>query len=75
MRDLWYLVRFFHVVSPVPSMMTGTFVVLTLASTIAIVGDPDGSRQARSCRCSSFSRLPRRLASRFPRDAATTICC
>ena len=40
MRDLWYLVRFFHVVPPVPSLMTGTFVVLILASTIAIVGDP-----------------------------------
>ncbi len=40
MRDLWYLVRFFHVVPPVPPMMTSTFVVLTLASTIAIVGDP-----------------------------------
>ena len=37
MRDLWYLVRFFHVVPPVPSMMTGTFAVLTLASGIAIV--------------------------------------
>lgn len=39
MRDLWYLVRFFHIVPPVPSMMTGTFAVLTLASAIAIVGD------------------------------------
>ena len=39
MRDLWYLFRFFHVVPPVPSMMTGTFIVLTLAAAIAIVGD------------------------------------
>ena len=39
MRDLWYLFRFFHVVPPVPSMMTGTFIVLTLVAAIAIVGD------------------------------------
>lgn len=39
MRDLWYLVRFFHVVPPVPSMMKGTFAVLALASAIAIVMD------------------------------------
>jgi hypothetical protein len=38
-RDLWYLVRFFHVVPPVPSMMKGTFAVLTLAAVIAIVAD------------------------------------
>jgi hypothetical protein len=38
-RDLWYLVRFFHVVPPVPSMMKGTFAVLTLASAVAIVTD------------------------------------
>ncbi len=37
MRDLWYLVRFFQVVPPVPSLMTGTFIVLTVASSIAIV--------------------------------------
>jgi len=39
MGDLRYLVRFFHVVPPVPSLMTGTFAVLTLAAAIAIVGD------------------------------------
>jgi len=39
MGDLRYLVRFFHVVPPVPPMMTGTFAVLTLAAAIAIVGD------------------------------------
>jgi len=39
MGDLRYLVRFFHVVPPVPSMMTGTFAVLTLAAAIVIVGD------------------------------------
>ena len=39
MGDLRYLIRFFHVVPPVPSMMTGTFAVLTLAAAIAIVGD------------------------------------
>ena len=39
MRDLWYLVRFFHVVPPVPPMMKGTFAILTLASAIAIVAD------------------------------------
>ena len=39
MRDLWYLVRFFHVVPPVPAMMKGTFAILTLASAIAIVVD------------------------------------
>jgi hypothetical protein len=38
-RDLWYLVRFFHVVAPVPSMMKATFAVLTAASAIAIVTD------------------------------------
>jgi len=38
-RDLWYLVRFFRVVPPVPSMMTMTFVVLTLAGAAAIVSD------------------------------------
>jgi hypothetical protein len=41
MRDLWYLVRFFHVVPPVPSMMSGTFLVLTIAAAAAIVSDPD----------------------------------
>lgn len=40
MRDLWYLVRFFHVVPPVPSMMVGTFVTLTIAAALAIVNDP-----------------------------------
>jgi len=39
MRDLWYLVRFFHIVPPAPSMMMGTFVVLTLAAAVAIVND------------------------------------
>ena len=39
MGDLRYLVRFFHIVPPVPSLMTGTFAVLTLAAAIAIVGD------------------------------------
>lgn len=46
MRDLWYLVRFFHVVPPVPSMMTGTFAIVTVASALAIVEDvsaADGS--------------------------------
>jgi hypothetical protein len=46
MRDLWYLVRFLRVVSPVSSMTTGTFVVLTLISTIAIVADPARSSSA-----------------------------
>jgi len=36
MRDLWYLVRFFHIVPPVPSMMVSTFVALTTASALAI---------------------------------------
>jgi len=40
MRNVWYLVRFFHVVAPVPSMMVGTFVVLTMAGAGAILGDP-----------------------------------
>jgi len=39
MGDLRYLVRFSHVVPPVPPMMTGTFAVLTLAAAIAIIGD------------------------------------
>lgn len=39
MRELWYLVRFFRVVPPVPSMMTTTFAVLTLAGVAAIVSD------------------------------------
>ena len=43
MRDVWYLVRFFHVVPPVPSMMTATFVVLTMASAAAIAADPNGA--------------------------------
>jgi hypothetical protein len=46
MRDLWYLVRFLRVVSPVSSMTTGTFGVLTLISTIAITGDPTRSSNA-----------------------------
>jgi hypothetical protein len=45
-RDLWYLVRFFHVVPPVPPMMTGTFVVLTIAAAIAIVADASASSGA-----------------------------
>lgn len=40
MRDLPFLIRFFHVVPPVPPMMTGTFVVLTLLSAAAIVANP-----------------------------------
>ena len=40
MRDVWYLIRFFSVVPPVPAMMVGTFVVLTMAGAGAIVGDP-----------------------------------
>ncbi len=40
MRDLLYLVRFFHIVPPVPSMMAGTFVVLTIAAGAAIAGNP-----------------------------------
>src|SRR4029453_3267579 len=39
MRDFWYLVRFFLIVPPVPSMMAGTFVVLTIAGGAAIVSD------------------------------------
>jgi hypothetical protein len=46
MGDVWYLIRFFRVVSPVSSMMTGTFVVLTLASAIAIAADPTRSSSA-----------------------------
>ena len=41
MRELWYLVRFFHVVPPVPPRMTGTFAVLILASGIAIAANAD----------------------------------
>jgi len=40
MRDFWYLVRFFLIVPPVPSMMAVTFVVLTIAGGAAIVSDP-----------------------------------
>jgi hypothetical protein len=39
MTDLAFLVRFFHVVPPVPSMMTGTFAIVTLAAATAIVGN------------------------------------
>ena len=39
MRDFWYLVRFFQVVPPIPSMMTTTFAVLTVASSVAMVND------------------------------------
>jgi hypothetical protein len=39
MRELAFLVRFFLVVPPVPSMMTGTFGIVTLAAAAAIVGD------------------------------------
>ena len=46
MRDVWYLFRFFRVVSPVSSMMTGTFVVLTIAAAIAIGADPGRSSNA-----------------------------
>jgi len=41
MRDLWYLVRFFRVVPPVPSMMTATFIVLTSVSATVIAEEPD----------------------------------
>src|SRR5688572_2214805 len=41
MRDLAFLVRFFHVVPPVPPMMTGTFAVVTLAAAAAIAGNTD----------------------------------
>jgi hypothetical protein len=41
MRDLWYLVRFFQIVPPVPAMLVGTFLVLTIAAAAAIVSDPD----------------------------------
>ena len=41
-----YLVRFFRVVSPVSSMTTCTFIVLTLVSTVAIVTDPLRSSSA-----------------------------
>jgi hypothetical protein len=40
MRELAYLIRFFHVVPPVPRMMTWTLAVLTLASALALVVDP-----------------------------------
>jgi hypothetical protein len=46
MRDFGYLIRFFRVVSPVSSMMTGTFAVLTLASASAIAADPTRSSSA-----------------------------
>jgi hypothetical protein len=46
MRDVWYLTRFFRVVSPVSSMMTGTFVVLTLVSAIVIGADAGQSANA-----------------------------
>jgi hypothetical protein len=39
MRDLWYLVRFFHIVPPVPSMMMGTFVVLSLVAASVTISD------------------------------------
>jgi len=45
-RDLCYLVRFFHVVPPVPSMMKGTFAVLTLAAAIATVTDASAATGA-----------------------------
>jgi hypothetical protein len=40
MRELVYLMRFFHVVPPVPRMMTWTLTVLTLASALALIVDP-----------------------------------
>ena len=40
MRDLPFLIRFFHVVPPVPPMMTGTFLVLTLASAAVVFANP-----------------------------------
>ena len=46
MRELAYLVRFFHVVPPVPRMMTWTFAVLTVACAVALVVDPGGGRGA-----------------------------
>src|SRR4029434_11222861 len=39
-RDLPFLIRFFRVVPPVPPMMTGTFLVLTLASAAVVVANP-----------------------------------
>jgi hypothetical protein len=40
MRDVAYLIRFFHVVPPVPPLMGGTFAVITLISAAAVVSNP-----------------------------------
>jgi hypothetical protein len=40
-RDLALSVRFFHVVSPVPPLMTGSFVILTLTAAAAMLADMD----------------------------------
>jgi hypothetical protein len=41
MRDLALSVRFFHVVSPIPPLMTGSFVILTVTGAAAILADMD----------------------------------
>jgi hypothetical protein len=38
-RELWYLVRFFQVVPPVPSLLKTTFAVVAVASAAAIIND------------------------------------
>lgn len=40
MRDLWYLVRFFQIVPPVPPLMTWTLIALTVVCAIALIADP-----------------------------------
>jgi hypothetical protein len=78
MRDLWYLVRFFHVVPPVPTMMVGTFVSLTLAAALAIVNDPQCASGAlipvlvlQSLAASSGFSLPARRGHYDLRPACT----
>src|SRR5687768_3803001 len=46
MARLIYLVRFFHIVSPMPPLMGVTFVVTTTVSDAGVAVDPDRVQQA-----------------------------
>ena len=52
MRDLWYLVRFFHIVPPVPSMLSvgvsATGTTSTVMVLLALVSEPSKARNTQS---------------------------
>lgn len=46
MRDASYLLRFFHVVPPVPPLIVATFVAVTGVASLAVATDPERARGA-----------------------------